>query len=171
MSAEDCILERIGDDHRLDDFECGTPALDTWLKKYALRNHRMDSSRVSVLVEDGQVVGYYALTMGAVHMKDAPPSLVRGLPAYDVGAVVLARFAVASQVQRRGYGERLLAHAVADSVAAGSAVAARLIVVDAIDEQAARYYRRFGFVDLPENPLRLYVRLADAAASIREADK
>ena len=87
-----------------------------------------------------------------------------------MGAVVLARFAVASQVQRQGYGERLLAHAVADSVAAGTAVAARLIVVDAIDEAAARYYRRFGFVDLPENPLRLYVRLADAAASIREAD-
>ena len=50
------------------------------------------------------------------------------------------------------------------AVLASEAVAAGLFVVDALNENAARFYERFGFSRSPENPLRLYIglkRLAD----------
>ena len=50
------------------------------------------------------------------------------------------------------------------AVLASEAVAAGLFVVDDLNENAARFYERFGFSRSPENPLRLYIglkRLAD----------
>lgn len=170
MLANDCILERLAEHHDVATFTCGNAELDTWLTRFAAHNDGMDSSRVFVLVEEKEVVGYLALTMGAVERSDPPPKLVRGLPhGYPVGAVVLARLAIRSDVQRGGYGSRLLAEAISLAVRASKSVAARLLIVDAIDDDAAAFYRQRGFVDLPEHPRRLYVRLSVAEASMREA--
>jgi hypothetical protein len=51
-------------------------------------------------------------------------------------------------------------------VSAGEAAAARLIVVDALDEQAAGFYRRHGFIAPLDNPLRLFRRMKDVRASL-----
>jgi len=59
----------------------------------------------------------------------------------------------------------LLAEALRKASAAGEAAATRLIVVDAIDEAAARFYLHHGFVFVPEHPLRLYRRMRDVQAS------
>lgn len=75
--------------------------------------------------------------MGSVPREDAPARLVRGLPAYPVGMVLLARLAVDRRHQGSGLGGTLVAEALRKAVAAGEA-AARLVVVDAIDENAAR---------------------------------
>jgi hypothetical protein len=52
------------------------------------------------------------------------------------------------------------------SVAAGEVAAARLIVVDAADKDAAAFYQQYGFVQAPENPLRFYRRMKDVRASL-----
>jgi len=66
---------------------------------------------------------------------------VRGTPAYPVGMALLARLAVDQPQQGRGVGAMLLAEAPRMAVAA-----AGLIVVNAVDEDAAAYYQRYGFV-------------------------
>jgi hypothetical protein len=53
---------------------------------------------------------------------------------------------------------------------AGAAAAARLLVVDAIDENAARFYERHGFIRTPELPLRLHRRMNDVRASLKEQE-
>jgi hypothetical protein len=58
-------VEPLGPDHRLDDFTCGKPALDDWLKSYAQANQRNDFTRVMVVHEDNNVVGYYGLAASA----------------------------------------------------------------------------------------------------------
>jgi GNAT superfamily N-acetyltransferase len=161
-----CVVERISADHALDAFDCGKPVLNEWLKRWALTNDQNDSSRVFLLVENGDVVGYTALTMGSVIKDDAPASLVARLPGYPVGAVVLARFAIDQRRQGEGYGLYLFGRSVMFAVQAGSVAAARLLIVDALDEDAAGFYRQFGFKELPEHPLRLYARLKDLAATI-----
>ncbi|HZE17673.1 MAG TPA: GNAT family N-acetyltransferase, partial [Mycobacterium sp.] len=67
-------------------------------------------------------------------------------PAYPVGMVLLARLAVDRSQQGKGVGAMLLAEALRKAVAAGEVAAARLIVVDAVDEDAAAFYERYGFV-------------------------
>ena len=171
MSRPDLRLERLGPQHLLDEFESGNAELDTWLKRHALAAQQMDSARTFVLVEGGRVLGYFSLTMGSVLRAAAPGKLVRGLPSYPVGMVLLARLAVDKMSQGRGLGSLLLAEALRKAAAAGEAAAARLVVVDAIDERAARFYARHGFLPAPEHALRLYRRMKDVRLSLGAADR
>ncbi len=158
-------LERLGHHHQLGNFHSGNEILDRWLQVHALASQQMDVARTFVLVVGERVAGYFSLTMGSVHRAEAPPALVRGLPGYPVGMVPLARLAVDARDQGQRLGALLLAEALRKAVAAGQAAAARLIVVDAVDETAARFYAHHGFVAVPDHPLRLYRRMKDIRAS------
>ncbi len=161
-------LERLDAHHDLARFDSGNEDLDGWLRRHALTAQQMDSARTFVATRADQVVGYFSLTVGSVLRQDAPAKLVRGLPAYPVGMVLLARLAVDRDEQGKGFGATLLAEALRKAVAAGETAAARLIVVDAVDEQAARFYERHGFVRAPDHVLRLYRRMKDIARSLEE---
>lgn len=165
MSSGEPRLERLHG-HDLRSFDSGNRELDEWLRRHAPAAQQMDSARTFLLTEGGRILGFFSLTMGSVRREEAPARLVRGMPGYPVGMVLLARLAVARSEQGRGRGALLLAEALRKAVAAGEAAAARLVVVDAIDEDAASFYRRHGFVPTPEHPLRLYRRMRDIRASL-----
>jgi len=162
-------FERLGRQHDLSGFDSGSRELDSWLRRHALAAQEMDSARTFVLRRAGQVIGYFSLTMGSVKRAEAPARLVRGLPGYPVGMVLLARLAVARGEQGRGLGAQLLAEALRKAVTAGEIAAARLVVVDAIDEKAANFYAHHGFVEVPEHPLRMYRRMNDIRRSLTDA--
>lgn len=148
-------------------FSCGREELDSWLYAHALDSERRDIARTFVVCRGNRrVVGYYSLTIGSVRMADAPRKLVRGLPGYPIGMVLLARLAIDRKEQGTGLGAELLADALRRALHAGESAAARLIVVDALDDQAARFCQRFGFIPAPEHPLRLFRRLKDIRASL-----
>jgi GNAT superfamily N-acetyltransferase len=164
-------LERLGADHDLSPFQSGNDELDSWLLRHALAAQQMDTARTFLLLragvgESGRVVGYFSLTMGSVLRAEAPAKLIRGLPAYPVGMVLLARLAVDRSEQGTGLGALLLAEALRKAVAAGEAAAARLVVVDAIDDAAAGFYAHHGFIAAPGHTLRLYRRMKDIRASL-----
>lgn len=169
MSSEPLRLERLDGQHGVTSFESGNADLDSWLYRHALAAQQMDSARTFLLTKRGRILGYFSLTMGSVLRAEAPAKLVRGLPSYPVGMVLLARLAVDQSEQGRGFGARLLAEALRKAVAAGEVAAARLIVVDAIDDNAARFYERHGFLPAPEHPHRLYRRMKDVRASLPES--
>ena len=166
MSRPRLRLERLDAHHDLGAFESGNGDLDGWLLRHALAAQQMDSARTFVMTRSDHVVGYFSLTMGSVLRAEAPAKLVRGLPAYPVGMVLLARLAVDRREQGKGVGALLLAEALRKSVAAGEAAAARLVIVDAIDDAAVRFYERFGFAAAPNHPYRLYRRMKDLRASL-----
>ncbi len=169
MSGAGPRLRRLEAHHDLSSFDCGEEALNDWLRRHALAAQHMDSARTFLLLDGGRVLGYFSLTMGSVRREDAPARLVRGMPRYPVGMVLLARLAVERSEQGRGLGGLLLAEALRRAVAAAEHAAARLLVVDAIDARAAAFYRRWGFTETPEQPLRLYRRVSDIRASLGEA--
>jgi len=152
-------------EHDLSSFDCGKPELDKWLSSYALASQKADLAWTWVLIDDDRVIGAFSLVMGHVRPEDAPQELVR----YSVSMVLLARLAVDSSAQGRGLGADLLAHALVLACHAGEVVAARLVAVDAIDEQAAVFYRRWGFVPVPEQPLTLYRRIKDIRRTLDRA--
>jgi predicted N-acetyltransferase YhbS len=160
------LLERLDAHHDVSIFDSGNEVLDGWLRRHAIAAQRMDSARTFVATRNGRVVGYFSLTMGSMLRAEAPVKLVRAMPAYPVGMVLLARLAVDQSQQGRGVGAMLLAEALRKAIPAGEVAAARLIVVDDVDEDAAAFYQRYGFVRTPENPLRLYRRMKDVRASL-----
>lgn len=161
-------LERLAAHHDLSEFRSGNQSLDSWLRDHALASQQMDSARTFLLIDEIHILGYFSLTMGSVLRSEAPPSLVRGLPGYPTGMVLLARLAVNADHQGQGLGGWLLADALRKAVVAGEAAAARLVVVDAIDAEAVRFYAHHGFLAVPEHPLRLYRRMKDIRLSLEK---
>ncbi len=165
----DLQLVLLGEEHRLAGFDCGNEQLDAWLVRHALASQRADLARTYVVVQAGRVVAYLSLTTGSVRREDAPKRYARGMPGHPLPTILIARLAVDRTRQRERLGSRLLAEALRMAVRISDTAAARLVVVDAIDEQAAAFYRRWGFIDAPENPLRLYRKLSDVRRSLDDA--
>ncbi len=161
-------VERLDAFHNLSDFDSGNDEIDTWLRRHALAAQRMDTSRTFVLTEEDRegLVGFFSLTMRSMEREQAPAKLVRGLPDYPVGMVLLTRLAVDRREQGTGVGGSLLLQAMTRACAAGESVAARLIMVEATDEAAAGFYGHFGFVPAPEHPFNLYRRMKDVSADL-----
>jgi len=157
-------------EHDVASFDCGNEQLTSWLIRHALASQRADLARTYLALEGEHVTGYVSLTTGSVHHDEAPKRYARGMPAYPIPTILIARLAVDHRHQGQQLGSRLLAEALRLAVAASDAAAARLVVVDAIDERAAGFYGKQGFIDLPENPLRLYRKVSDVRRSLRATD-
>ena len=151
--------------------ESGSEELDRWLQQHALATQEMDTARTFLLIRGRRVAGFFSLTIGSVLREEAPARLVRGMPGYPVGMVLLARLAVARRHQGRGFGALLLTEALRKALTAGEAAGARQVVVDAIDGKAAGFYRHHGFIAVPEHPFRLYRRIKDIRASLVSAER
>jgi GNAT superfamily N-acetyltransferase len=160
-------VERLAEHHHRSSFRCGNEVMDRWFSEHAWTAQRQDSARTFVLVDDDErVLGFYSLTMGSVEKAAAPTRLVRGMPRHPVPVVLLARLAIDESARGRGLGSSLLFEALHRAALAAEHAAARLIVVDPIDDDARRFYERWGFRAVDGDPGgRLFVRTRDALAS------
>ncbi|HEX8004630.1 MAG TPA: GNAT family N-acetyltransferase [Mycobacteriales bacterium] len=135
----------LDDTHALDDFDSAQPDLDRWLRDHARGAEAKRTARTFVWLDGGgRVVGYYALAAHTLSRASLPRRLGRGDPA-QVPAVLLAKLALHKDLQGRGLGAALLADALGRVLDATRAVAARYVVVDAIDDFAADFYAHHGF--------------------------
>lgn len=158
--------------HRLDDFDCGEPALDEWLKRHARAAHVSGSARVFVTtLEDGEtVVGYYALAAAQVAPKDATERALKGQPrTRPVPAVLLARLAVDREHQRAGVGRSLLQDVMLRCLDAAESIGARVLLVHAKHEAAKTWYLQYGFEESPTDPLHLLMLLKELRAFVRRS--
>jgi len=73
--------------------------------------------------------------------------------------VMLGRLAVDRKHQGLGLGRALVVHAIRLSLQAQQLVGARALLVHAIDDQAAAFYRRMGFRPSPISALILLLQL------------
>lgn len=153
--------------HDRSQFDCGEPSLDRWLREQASQAVRRGSAQVYVRCgELGVVSGYVALAMTSVESQGAPREVLIG--ALPIPAVLIARLAVDRRFQGTGIGRELLLDAVRAAVDASALVGACMIVVDALDDEAARFYRRHGFADLRnlDTSRRLWIPMTRARASL-----
>lgn len=167
-------IESISIEHITEDFDCGSDAQTLWLRKHALQAHRTDSSRVRVVTRRGErhVVGYYALTAGAVEHASAPARIAKGMPGYPLPVVILARLGVDRAEQGRGLGRALLLDALLRVASAADAIAARALLIHCEDEDARSFYQRIGeFEQSPSDPLHLFLLMSDLRKSLDAADQ
>lgn len=163
----DTVLALFTGEQDLNQFDCGNEELNSWLQRHALASHEADLARTYLALDGETVAGCVSLTTGSVRPEEAPKRLARGMPRYPIGTVLIARLAVDVSYHGRHLGSRLFAEGLRRAVAASDAAAARLVVVDAIDDDAVGFYRRWGFIDAPDNPRRLYRKMSDVRASLQ----
>jgi GNAT superfamily N-acetyltransferase len=152
-------------EHRLEDFSCGEPALDEWLRRRALTNQTTGASRTFVVTDEaGQVLAYYAVAAGAVSHQQSPGSIRRNMPD-PVPVMVLARLAVDQRLQGRQVGGALLKDALQRAVSVAQDIGIRALLVHALNDRARQFYSHYGFLPSPANPMTLMLPLHAASSA------
>jgi GNAT superfamily N-acetyltransferase len=159
-------VEPLRDDHDLQPFDCGNDELTEWLQRFA-RHATAQGTRTYLLIADatGNVVGYFAIAPHLVEREQMPRPIGRGAPK-QIPAVLLAKLALDRELQGRGLGSELLVRALEQIVEVARAAGGKIVVVDAIDEAAARFYEHHDFEPIPGNPSRLVRKLSTIAAAL-----
>lgn len=146
-------------------FECGEPILGAYLSQHAAQHHRDGISTTHVLVDavdPARILGYYSLSAAQLLLTDLQEADRKRLPAYPVPAIRMGRLAVSSSEQGKGHGDFLLAHAVARCLGLREQLGIRVLLVDALHEKAARFYRAYGFREAMASSHTLYLPLGNA---------
>lgn len=159
------LPEPLAQHHRLDDFHCGEPSLDGWLKRRAYANQVGGASRTFVVRDGEKVAGYYALAAGAVVASTASGRFRRSMPD-PIPVVLLARLATDRAYRGQGIGRALFRDAARRVAQAADAIGIRGIVVHAISEEAKKFYLALGFEPSPLDPMTLLVALTDLRAAL-----
>lgn len=141
--------------HARTPFECGSDSLDVYLKTQAAQDMRRKANAVFVLVavdEPQTVLGYFTLCAHALAHGLVPEQARKHLPRYPaVSTTLLGRLAIARAHQGSGLGGILLVHALRLAHENTHVVGSSMVVVDAIDENAAAFYAAHGFLQLPDS--------------------
>ena len=159
--------EPLGVEHQLEGFDCGKPALDDWLLRHARQAQGSGSAKTFVAAEGARVAGYFSLTVGQVDTLDAPERIRKGMGQYPVPVLILARLAVSRQDQGRGMGFGLLQDAIQRTMLIAEQAGIRAMLTHPIDEEAAKFYTRFGFIASPLREQQLLLLLKDARRWVR----
>jgi len=149
------LLEPLGKHHDRDTFTCGVQLLDSYLKTQASQDMRRKANAVFVLVPvdaPSKIAGYFTLCAFGLSPGTIPPEAQKHMPRYPVvSATRIGRLAIANDTQGTGLGSVLLAKALHKAYENASLVGSSMVVVDAIDEGAVRFYEAHGFIKLPES--------------------
>lgn len=156
-------VEPLGQKHDRAAFACGDERLDNFIKVTAGRQQEHDIARtyVGCLDHTFEVIAYYALNSHFIDVTTLPPEDRKKLPNYEtIPAIYLSKLGVRIDCQRKGLGKRLMAHAFQRCVEAANIVEAHFLVLDALNEDAARLYRRLDFHDLPGHEPRMIIKMS-----------
>lgn len=135
--------------------------------RHARQAQGSGSAKTFVVVDDDRVAGYYSLTVGQIDAFDAPERIRKGMGQYPLPAVILARLAVSVGDQGHGLGTGLLQDAIRRTMLIAEQAGIRTMLTHPIDEEAVRFYARFGFIASPMREQQLLLLLKDARRWVR----
>src|SRR5256886_4858939 len=151
------VIEKLSHRHDGSAFDCGVEELNDYLKKYSGQHERRGISRTYVAVKERetQALGYYSISSGAVAFDTVPENL----PRHPVPVALIGRLAVDKSARGHGLGEMLLVHALRSAQRASEVVGIYAAVVEAWDEAAKKFYLKYGFNELRDDQLHLYLSM------------
>lgn len=156
------VSQALTDQHKLEAFDSGQPDLDRWLVGQALRAHGAGSAHTTVWTAAGHPVvrAFHAIAPTQFIREDLPSRQLAG--GYStVPGFLIARLALDRELHGQGLGSQLLLDALERIVDAADIAGGRLIAVDAIDQDAHRFYVHHGFQPVA-NTIRLVMKIATA---------
>lgn len=147
------------------DFSCGKEMLDNYLHTQASQDVKRKLCVVFVMVEDTTIKGYYTLSNASIPAELMPEAIRKKMPgSYKALPVtLLGRLAVDAKFKGQGLGSILLIDALKRSFSvAGESLGSIGVVVDPLDEDAVTFYKKFGFILLPDSG-KMFMPMADVA--------
>lgn len=115
------------------------------------------------------MVGYYGLAPTAVVPASLPKPIRTGQPPDPVPCLLLGQLATDMEWGGKGIGTGLLKHALERCVKGAALVGGRALIVNAVDIEAAEFWRRRGFLTSKDDPMVLSRSILDIAASLEES--
>jgi hypothetical protein len=162
--------EPISASHDRKAFDCGDAMMNDFLRRFARQSHEHNASKTFCAIDGatpGKILGFYTITPSAVAHADVPAAMTRGLARHEVSGFKLARLATDITVAGRGLGGQLLAAAALRCLRIASEAGGVLLIIDAKNERAARWYASYGAVPLQDAPLTLVMPLATFARDLK----
>jgi GNAT superfamily N-acetyltransferase len=161
-------IERLDRGHERQGFDCGTPSLDDFIHSLVSQYEKRNLGRTYVALQqdDPRVLGYYTLASGAIDAGSLPAQQAKKLPRHPVPVVLIARLAVDQSAQGKGLGGLLLRDALTRSLEISEQLGIHAVIVDALDTEAKAFYKRFGFLPLTDDPMRLFLPMSTIRAAI-----
>lgn len=159
-------IETLSSKHSADSFDCGEPALDRFIKRYALINQKAHSAQTYVACREQVIVGYYTLVAASAEPEGVPTRIKRGLARHPVPLLLFARLAVDRREQGKGLGKALLKDALLRSSNAAEIAGVRAVAVHAKSDTARSWYEHFDFEPSPTDPYHLFLLMKDLLALV-----
>jgi GNAT superfamily N-acetyltransferase len=166
--------EPISRKHDRKAFDCGDAAMNDFLRRYARQSHDLGGAKTILAVDDADnktIFGFYSLAPGALAYAETPETMRRGLAQHAVPGFRLARLATHVRLQGQGLGGQLLAAAARRCLLAAAEVGGIVLILDAKNDRAARWYASYGALPLNDKPLTLVMSLATFSADLKAADQ
>lgn len=149
------LTESSNSKHPKQEFSCGNDILDNYLRKQANQDIKRKLSACFVLHdnETGLLKGYYTLSNNSIAQDLIPAKFQKRIPnSYQsIPTTLLGRLAIDSRFQRQGVGKLLLVDALRRSYEIANRIGSFAVAVDPIDDDAERFYEKFGFIKLPHS--------------------
>lgn len=159
-------IEPLGDHNRAA-FSCGNSSLDQYIREQASQDVKRGLASVFVITakdDPKRVLAYYTLSSRELKLERLPSEIARKAGKYGhLGVTLLGRLAVAETNKGTGLGSLALTNALHRSLVAAKDVASWAVFVEAIDPNAASFYRKYGFIELPEDKLKLFLPMKTIA--------
>ncbi|HXA30676.1 MAG TPA: hypothetical protein VNV87_00355 [Acidimicrobiales bacterium] len=157
-------VEPLSFGHEVDGFDCGSILETTWLRRHGLSEQHSGSSRTYVVRRSGdrRVVGFHALTTGAILPLESRGHATDGGEVDPVSVIVLTHLGVDLPEQGQNMGRHLLVDALQRVNAAADLIGAKALLIHTADAQARSFYLALAeFEASPTDPLHLLLSIKD----------
>ncbi len=151
-------------------FDCGEEALNHYLQKFAGQHIRNNLSRtfVALINNTSKILGFYTLSAGEINFNNLPSQLKKKFPKYPIPIARIGRLAVDKAVQNQKLGQCLLMDALYRCVNLSNEMGIVGIIVDAKHEKAEKFYLKYGFANLTNAPLILFISIKEVIVAVQE---
>lgn len=154
-------IVRLDQSHNKRNFDCGVDELNEFLSLYAGQNARKGICVTYVAISEGSddILGFYSISSGEIAHADLPESEARKLPRYPIPGVRIGRLSTSKNARGRGIGKLLLVDALKKTLSLSKEIGIRAVEVDAKTSVARDFYSQYGFVQLADDELHLYLSI------------
>lgn len=164
------VFTEIAKFHDRDSFDCEVEPLNIHLKKFA-RQNRADGISVTIIateeVSPEKILGYYSVSSGDVAFVSLPDNVSKKLPKHPVPIMRIGRLAVDRPQKGKGIGRDLLVDALHRALIAAKIMGIFAVVVDAKNDAAKAFYKKYGFIECKDRPRVLFIALDTVRESLK----
>jgi predicted GNAT family N-acyltransferase len=141
--------------HKKKEFSCGKDSLDSYIQKQASQDIKKKMCACFVFSEKDHIIkGYYTLSNDNIPLEEIPEEIKSKMPKgyHHLPVTLLGRLAVDTNFKGQKLGELLLLDALRRSHdVSQTSIGSMAVVVDPIDGEAVGFYKKYGFVVLPDS--------------------